>query len=239
MKKLLLFAAVLGCASLSAQTPTGGRSCGTPVLPQQYETWVNSLPGQATNNGGPKGGGGTTTQSIFNIPVIVHIIHNNENVNSNTATTGNNISALQVIDQINILNKDYNGVNADTTLIPAVFKPMFGKFQVNFCLAVVNPTGGVLAEPGIDRINRVAKGWNALPYSQTYIDATVKPNSIWDPNRYLNIWICPLSGGLLGYATFPNPGTSGLGGLTGTFGTARFPQIWDTAAVLVLFRSLL
>jgi len=213
MKRILFLISAILIFKAQAQVIPQQRTCGTPVLPAQYETWLQSVkpvPGKY---------GTANIQSVFNIPVIVHIIHNNETVNSISATSGNNINAAQVIDQINILNKDYNGLNADTTLIPSIFKPLLGKFQVNFCLAVVNPTGGVLAEPGVDRINRVAKGWTATPYSQAYIDATIKPNSIWDPNRYLNIWIAPLSGGLLGYATFPNPGSTGLQGLTGTFGT--------------------
>jgi hypothetical protein len=215
MKKNLLACLIAFAFTMNAQVNNTGRTCGTPILPQQFESWVAGI----TPNAAAKPGNGNGTQSIFNIPVIVHIIHNNEAINSAFATSGNNLNAAQVVDQINILNKDFNGNNADTILIPAVFKPLIGKFGVNFCLAVVNPTGGVLAEPGIDRINRIAKGWNAMPYSSTYIDNTVKPNSIWDPNRYLNVWVCPLSGGLLGYATFPNPGTSGLSGLTGSFGS--------------------
>lgn len=157
--------------------------------------------------------------SVFNIPVIVHIIHNNETVNTSTATTGNNLNAAQIINQINILNQDFNGTNADTSLIPSVFKPAQGKFQFNFCLAVVNPTGGVLTEPGIDRINRNTKGWTAPPYTTTYISNTIKPNSIWDPTKYLNMWVCAISGGVLGYATFPNPGTSGLSGIPSPYGS--------------------
>jgi hypothetical protein len=191
------------------------QKCGTEDLPQQFETWLQSLPPIIK----PGKTGNAMTQSVFNIPVIVHVVHNNENVNSLSATSGNNLNAAQIIDQINILNKDFNGTNADTTLIPAVFKPLLGKFQFNFCLAVVNPTGGVLAEPGIDRINRVSKGWGNLPYSMNTVNTTVKPNSIWDPNRYFNIWACPLSGGTLGFATFPNPGTSGLQGLAAPFGS--------------------
>ncbi|MFO0356591.1 MAG: T9SS type A sorting domain-containing protein [Sphingobacteriaceae bacterium] len=204
------------------------RGCGTGILPQQFETWVQSLQQQ----GGGKGETNNSTQSVFTIPVIVHIIHNNEPVNSVSANTGANINAAQVIDQINILNKDFNGTNADTNTIPSAFKPLLGKFKINFCLAAVNPTGGVLPEPGIDRINRVSKGWTAPPYSNTtYIDNTIKPNSIWDPNRYFNIWVLNLGSSLLGYATFPNPGSTGLGGLTSNFGTAT------TDGVVILNKS--
>lgn len=210
MKKLLFFALAYFAISNSL---TAQRTCATPILPQQFETWVQSI----TPKPGKYGSAGV--QSIFNIPVIVHVIHNNETVNSVSATGGNNLNAAQIVDQINILNKDFRGTNADTNLIPSAFKSLLGKFQVNFCLAVVNPTGGVLAEPGIDRINRVSKGWNSFPYSMNYMDATVKPNSIWNTSQYLNIWVLPLSSGLLGYATFPNPGTSGLLGMGNTYGT--------------------
>ncbi|MBL7918167.1 MAG: T9SS type A sorting domain-containing protein, partial [Bacteroidia bacterium] len=172
------------------------------------------------SGGGGKGGDNLTTQSVFNIPVVVHVIHNNEPINSISANTGNNLNAAQIIDQINILNKDFNGTNSDTNLIPTAFKPLLGKFKVNFCLAVVNPTGGVMAEPGIDRINRIAKGWTAPPYSSTYCSSTIKPQSIWDVNKYFNIWVCGLSGGLLGFATFPDPATSGLSGLSAPYGNA-------------------
>jgi hypothetical protein len=198
------------------ETPPLQRTCGTGILPQQFEDWVQSI----TPVGGVKGVGEMSTQSIFNIPVIVHVIHDNEPLNSIFATSGGNLNAAQIIDQINILNKDFNGTNADTNLIPVAFKPLLGKFKVNFCLAVVNPTGGVLAEPGIDRINRNSKGWTAPPYSYSYSSNTIKPQSIWDVNKYLNIWVCGLSGGLLGFATFPNPGTSGLGGLFAPYGNA-------------------
>jgi hypothetical protein len=219
MKKIL--GAILFSTSIFINAQTNlinQRGCGTGVLPQQFETWVQSLQqnqSQAKNGSGSQNG----TMSVFNIPVIVHVIHNNEAINTVGATSGGNLNAAQIIDQINILNRDYNGTNPDTSLIPAVFKPFLGKFQFNFCLAVVNPTGGVLAEPGIDRINRVSKGWTAPPYSTTYIDATIKPNSIWDPNRYFNMWVCSISGGILGYATFPNPGTSGLAGIPGPAGS--------------------
>jgi PKD repeat protein len=78
---------------------------------------------------------------------------------------------------------------------------------IQFCLATRDPQGNLLAEPGIERIRASDRGWNnpgILGYSQSYVDATIKPQSYWDPELYLNIWVCPLSGGLLGYATFPN-----------------------------------
>jgi hypothetical protein len=228
MKKLSAFCLLLCTLTVLSQSnrnqnllqpAQNQRTCGTGVLPQQFEDWYQNLRAADIAAKGAPGGGGNT-ESIFNIPVVVHVVHNNEALNSINATSGGNLNAAQIVDQINILNRDYNGLNPDTASIPAVFKPVFAKFQVNFCLAVVNPTGGVMAEPGIDRINRVSKGWTAPPYTQSYIDATIKPNSIWDPNRYFNVWVMNLGGGLLGYATFPNPGGTGLAGLPAPYGSA-------------------
>jgi hypothetical protein len=199
-------------ASNNSINESKGRTCGTPILPQQFETWYNSL---LPANGGPKGNSNNSTQSIFNIPVVVHVIHSGQAVGS-----GANISQAQVVDQINILNQDFNGTNADTTLIPAAFKPLLGKSKINFCLAVVNPSNVVMTEPGIDRINSVSKGWTAGPYTPNYTNATIKPQSIWDPNRYLNIWVESLGSSLLGYATFPNPGSTGLSGIPAPYGSA-------------------
>lgn len=215
MKKLFAFSLVL-VSVVTAAAQSAQRICGTGELPQQFETWVQSL--SPTKPG--KTGHQNVTQSIYYIPVVVHVIHNNEPINSLVATSGNNLNAAQIQSQINILNADFNGTNADTAIIPPVFRPLLGKFQMYFCLAVVNPTGGVMPEPGIDRINRSSKGWNAPPYSMNYADATIKPNSIWDPNRYLNIWVSPLSGSILGYATFPNPTGSGVLGLGSPYGSA-------------------
>jgi len=199
-------------ASNNSINESKGRTCGTPILPQQFETWYNSL---LPANGGPKGNSNNSTQSIFNIPVVVHVIHSGQAVGS-----GANISQAQVVDQINILNQDFNGTNAYTTLIPAAFKPLLGKSKINFCLAVVNPSNVVMTEPGIDRINSVSKGWTAGPYTPNYTNATIKPQSIWDPNRYLNIWVESLGSSLLGYATFPNPGSTGLSGIPAPYGSA-------------------
>ena len=42
------------------------------------------------------------------------------------------------------------------------------------------------------------------PFTVNYLEATIKPNSIWDATKYLNIWVCNINGGILGYAQFPD-----------------------------------
>lgn len=150
---------------------------------------------------------GKASSVSYTIAVIVHVIHNNETVGG---TSSYNLSQAQINSQITILNADFAGTNSDVSLIPATFQGVkANNCDITFCMAQKDPLGNTLAEPGIERINRNTKGWSAPPYTQTYIDGTVKPNSIWDPTKYLNMWICNLGGGLLGYATFPV--NSGLG----------------------------
>ena len=148
------------------------------------------------------------TNVIYTIPVIVHVIHDGEAVG-----TGSNISQAQINSQLDVLNQDYSFTNPDTGNVPAAFRPVAANCEIHFCPAAVDPQGNILAEPGIDRVDRTSKGFTAPPYSSTnYIDATIKTNTSWDPTQYMNVWVLDLGGGLLGYAQFPsNSGLTGLG----------------------------
>ncbi|MBA3663587.1 MAG: T9SS type A sorting domain-containing protein [Bacteroidetes bacterium] len=180
-----------------------GRTCATPVPSEEWNNWFNSEVEKTKAQMGNQ-----KVNSLYTIPIIVHIIHNGQAVG-----VADNISQAQVIDQLNILNADFAGTGLNNGNAPAAFAPVKADCQVQFCLAVKDPTGGILPQPGIDRIDRNAKGWTAGPYTSAYIDGTMKPNTIWDPIRYCNVWIMQLGGGLLGYATFP-AGTT-LAGVTG------------------------
>lgn len=227
MKKILLVAmsALFLIGNVSAQRKAvhshgnvpAHRTCGTPELPAEFETWMEKkikerelLPASQR------------TATVYNLPVVVHVIHNGTAVGA-----GLNISDAQIFSQIEILNKDFRKLNSDTTLIPAAFRPVAGDCEINFCLAKTDPSGN--ATTGIDRINRNTKGWTAAPYDQTYINTTIKPNSIWNPNEYLNIWVTNITNGILGYATFPSGST--LSGLTSNFGTLT------TDGVVILYNA--
>ncbi|MGI4735654.1 MAG: M43 family zinc metalloprotease [Janthinobacterium lividum] len=170
-----------------------------------------------------------TAAVTYTLPVIVHVINDGEAVG-----TGSNISQAQVQSQLAVLNEDYRNLNADGALVPSVYQPLRGDMQLQFVPALRDPNGATLAEPGIDRVNRTTKGWMAPPYgsssSTDYIDGTIKPGSFWDPNRYLNIWVLNLGGGLLGYAQFPD-NTAGLGGLNAQGGSAT------TDGVVILYSA--
>ncbi len=210
-KKLFLMAGIslFGAHIILAQQGTTiRRTCASPAPDAAWDQWFNErVEEYKLKHENDK------TEATYTIPVIVHIIHGGTAVG-----VGNNISAAQVQSQINILNNDYGGTGAGT--IPTVFQAAkAGNTGIQFCLALKGPTGTTLTEPGIERINFTTKGWadpgtqNSSNALQSLFDNTIKPASIWDPAKYLNLWVCDAyNSGLLGYASFPS-GT-GLTGLT-------------------------
>jgi hypothetical protein len=222
MKKHLLFisAALLSCSMvLNAQQVSSQRTCGTQPPCQEFETWLAQK--IAERNADPN----QDPQAVYNIPCIVHVIHSGQSIGS-----GTNISQNQVNSQYDVLNEDFRKLNADfSTVCPSVFQSVAADCQINFCKALRDPNGNTLTEPGIDRVNAVTKGWTTGSYTQSYVDATIKPQSIWNPANYLNIWVCNLGNGLLGYATFP--AGSSLSCLSSPFGSST------TDGVVILYTA--
>ena len=139
---------------------------------------------------------GRITLEVLTIPIIVHIVHNGEAVG-----TGRNLSQKQVEAQIRTLNEDFRrepgtpGFNND---------PVGADIEIEFCLAKLDRQGQQMAEPGIDRINGARANW-----TRNDIENVLKPSSIWDPDKYYNIWVLDFdaSAQLLGYAQFPSMST--------------------------------
>ncbi|MEJ7664024.1 MAG: M43 family zinc metalloprotease [Hymenobacter sp.] len=96
-------------------------------------------------------------------------------------------------------------------------------------LAQRGPDGQALAEPGIDRVSRRVRGFDAPPFAQSYIEDTIKPATYWDPNQYVNIWVLALDGVVLGYAQYPD-NTAGLAGLSALGGAANTDGVVIRAA---------
>lgn len=214
---------MLSLASLGQALPDAstGRKCGTiqqnVTQHEAFEQWINTTIAKDKQFANAK-----KAAAVYNIPIVFHIIH------SGTSTPARNISQAQVNSQILILNNDYRKLNADfsTNVTQPAFVSAAADVQINFCAASVDPSGTVLAEPGIDRINVVAKGWSSLPYSMSYIESTVKPGTIWDPTKYYNVWVLQFGGsdaGTLGYAQFPTipSGTSPVTDMVGQGGAAN------------------
>lgn len=123
------------------------------------------------------------------IPVVVHII-----LPDTTQVTD---AICQ--NQLNILNADYHATNADSTRIPAAFKPLWGGIELTFMLAKTAPDGSITT--GIERrVNNISFTQfnynNAKHFSTGGMDA-------WDPCKYLNMWVVQFADGTLGISTFP------------------------------------
>lgn len=217
MKPLLTVLAMLAAGLLHAQDGPAVRSCAADVPGKAWDDWFNGRVEAFKNRSAQK-------EQVQNyvIPVVFHIIHGGQSVGSFP-----NISQAQVLSQITILNNDYagKGFNVENFLKTNFNPQLVADCNISFCLAEKDPSGAVLAEKGIDRVNYNQKGL-ANPISFTtpesfrnYMDNTVKPVTIWNPARYLNIWVSDVSSvaALLGYATFPPasglPGIPGVGNL--------------------------
>jgi hypothetical protein len=142
---------------------------------------------------------GQSTQAVITIPVVVHVVWK---------TTAQNIPDNQVFSQMQVLNEDFGRTNADASQTPAVWTSIAANTTIQFCLAQQDPNGG--ATNGIERRNTTVTSFslndNVKQYSSGGLDA-------WDPTRYLNIWVCNLGSGLLGYGEFPTNSVSSTYGV--------------------------
>jgi len=114
------------------------------------------------------------------------------------------------------INEDFNRTNADASQTRAVFTGTNDAYYIatgaitggiTFKPATRDPNGNVLPEPGVRRINGLAQfgvsGWSG-PGSSSNTETILKPATIWDPEKYLNIWTVNFSSSsLFGYAQFP------------------------------------
>ncbi len=151
---------------------------------------------------------------ITRIPVVVHVVHK---------TAAQNISAAQVQSQIDVLNRDFRKTNGDLNKIPAPFKPLAADARIEFILADKDPSGS----PSTG-IVRVATANNSFSDNDGVKSAAAGGSDAWPRDKYLNIWVCQLGNGLLGYAQFPGgpastDGVVVLHSAFGTVGTAATP----------------
>ncbi len=171
-----------------------------PNFDRDFEAWIAKAIAKRKRDIANGSASARTIGGVYYIPVVVHVIHNGEAIG-----TGSNISDAQVQDQIDVLNEDFRkkiGTPGYNT------HPDGADTRIEFVLAKRNPTGG--ATNGINRVNRNAMGWAAPPYNDNYIDNTIKPATIWNPEEYMNMWTCAISGGILGYAQFPESPIRGI-----------------------------
>jgi len=144
---------------------------------------------------------------IITIPVVVHVIYQ---------TDLQNISDAQILSQIQVLNDDFRRLNSDANNTWS----QAADTQIEFCLATVDPNSDTTT--GITRKFNDRSSWgtrDAMKYSSNGgVDA-------WPANDYLNMWVCNIGNGVLGYAQFPGSGS------TATDGVVMSPQYFGTTGI--------
>jgi hypothetical protein len=148
------------------------------------------------------------------IPVVVHVVWNN-------ATQ--NISQAQIDSQIEVLNRDFRATNTDVGIVPTPFTGLVADPRIEFHLATTDPNGNPTT--GVTRTQTTRTSFSTDDAIKSSATGGIDP---WPADRYLNIWVGQLGGGLLGYAQFPG-GPAETDGVVilhsgfGTNGTAAAP----------------
>jgi hypothetical protein len=133
MKYLLISCSILLSSFIQAQ-----RNCGTM---EAYSSALQMNPELASKRESIEGQirqwiatQSNSSRSVITIPVVVHVIYN---------TSEQNISDAQVQSQIDVLNDDFRRLNANFSQTPAAFQGVAADFEIEFCLATVDPNGAV------------------------------------------------------------------------------------------------
>lgn len=219
MRRLFLSMVAIGASLLLSDTAMAQRNCG---MMEYHEQHVLEYPQAAENLEAIEEftqrfierGGELADRNAITIPVVVHVVYR---------TTAQNISEAQIQSQIDVMNADFRKLNSDASLIPSQFTGVAADAQIQFCLASVDPSGN--PTNGIVRKSTTRSSFS----TNNYVKYTANGGSnAWPADKYLNIWVCNLSNGVLGYAQFPG-GAAATDGVVCTYtafgntGTAAAP----------------
>lgn len=141
---------------------------------------------------------------VYTIPVVFHVLHNGG---------AENISRAQILDAMEVLNRDFRLQNIDAANVATPFQGMPSDVEIEFALATVAPNGACFG--GITRTQSAltddgsdgsAQLMAALGGNDVYQSTS---SNAWSPNKYLNILVANEIGGAAGY-TFNPWGSSQL-----------------------------
>ncbi len=190
----------VNCAAFLALCFSG---CWAPVLSQQpacgYDWFME---GQGTvsllrisqadrrlENISQQRGNQISQRADIVVPVVVHIVWN---------SSEENISDERVLSQIDVLNRDFNGENADLEDAPEEFRILAAQKGIRFCLAAEDPQGRAVS--GITRTNTSI---SAIGTKSALYSTASGGSDAWDTKRYFNIWVANTGEFLTGFGTYP------------------------------------
>jgi hypothetical protein len=119
------------------------------------------------------------TAPIVRIKTVVNVVFR---------TAAQNVSDAQIASQIAVLNKDFRGGNADRKKTPAPWKGLVTDARIEFKLV---------------KVTRTKTSKTGFSFDDGVKSASGGGIAAFEPKTHLNLWVCALTGGLLGYAQFP------------------------------------
>lgn len=134
-------------------------------------------------------------QDPLTVNVVVHIVWKEE---------AENLDESIILDQLRILNEDFNQLNADQANLRSQFQQEAGSAGINFELAQIIRVQ-TEAEFAVDLL-----GTNLLPEVKSDF---LGGSTAWNPEQFINIWVCKIQpivifgfevGQILGFAFPPN-----------------------------------
>ena len=132
----------------------------------------------------------TQSELVYKIPIVFHVVYNN---------SSQYVTYAQVQSQLQVLNADYRRLNSDTGLAPSVFKALGADAGIEFCLAKQDPNG--LPTSGV---TYTMSSNSSFSYDTEDVkNSNTGGKDAWDTKKYLNVWVCNLQGGILGYYPYP------------------------------------
>ncbi|MEY4594116.1 MAG: hypothetical protein RIQ47_526 [Bacteroidota bacterium] len=220
MKKSLL---ALGIALLSlfsfGPQAFANRNCGTmdhlnqqlqadPTLQQKMQDIENQTSAYVAQQISKNG---NRTAAVITIPVVFHVIYN---------TTAQNISDALCLAQLNQLNLDFAKLNSDASSIPSIFTGVAANTNIQFCMAQRDPSGNPTT--GIQRRQTTVTSFSTNNAMKFFANGGL---DAWPASSYLNVWVCNMGGGILGYAQFPggSASTDGVVLLYNSVGSVQTP----------------
>ncbi|MFM7518877.1 MAG: zinc metalloprotease [Planctomycetota bacterium] len=141
---------------------------------------------------------------IVTVDTVVHVVY---------ATDAENVGDDQIASQLDVLNRDFRATNTDRSKVPAPWAGLVTDARISFRLVEVTRTPTTVRGFGTDDGVKNAATGGIAPI---------------DTRSRLNLWVCALRDGVLGYAQFPGgpPATDGVVinfSAFGTVGTAQAP----------------
>lgn len=159
------------------------------------------------------------SDEVYTIPVVVHIVYQD----SSQLVPDSTVYAV-----MEKVSKDFMRENEDADNIRDIFKDRVASANINFEVHAINR---VLTDATFD-----FGIFTGLP---DHVKLSAEGGSdAYQPEKYMNIWVCNLEGGLLGYAyppaglhNWPEGSSAEEGGLDGVvINTAAF-SVFDTITV--------